>query len=714
MMRIKHTSNICSFVAASLALVAISIQANETSAPSEKEQLTNRQSSQECRLFGRFVKEDPGNERQVVESINRRLMVRKEGVPLREGIIIESNNGCFTCKGLRSGHKYTVSLMPDKDVQYVGLWTIEIPHNTKQCQKEFLVNDGWEKQHLRLILKYDQGGPIVSGANIVLYMFCGDYTYSSTRRNTDREGTIDYSIWYHPDCEYQFAIDGCHSGLEENADSKNDWELKYPKLDPRNYQTDRFSIADIGETYVWQLHAMEKSIVVNVQGELPVGRRSPEIDLWRDLAQLPNGFFRGVRSKDGPNDTVVKEFWSFDLDGDKARFMQVVLGKSGALQKVSREDYYPVRSARDANLYRVRKGLWRAIFYDLSPGTYYGLRLRDTSEVVVPDFSEPIQITNDSELPVLVNTELKPLGTPKRITFKGLVKDMRGNPVAGAVVRCYGRGKQISGETGTDGTMEFSGTKPGIYLITSIYPGGKTNAVVRRLQAGQNRVVFSYNMPPSFSGRIMDAAGNPIPYAGVEAVPLSGPESRRIAITASENGSYEIPVPKDGAIYAVAAEAAVSNTQDGWHIYFLEKKVNGPGTKLDITLPDTVRINGKIIVPDALRNRIENSGVVAIKSMRYGSLSMPEAKTSDQFEFVLDLVPGRYNLFFSGALLQGRGKRPKHPIVPLGVLDVPDDEAEVVYEKNLTKSMFQEAWTLKEFRRRIEEARSEVGQAVDN
>ncbi|MFO7822271.1 MAG: carboxypeptidase-like regulatory domain-containing protein, partial [Lentisphaeria bacterium] len=302
------------------------------------------------------------------------------------------------------------------------------------------------------------------------------------------------------------------------------------------------------------------------------------------------------------------------------------------------------------------------------------------------------------------------MGSPDAYVI-GTVTDKKGQAFAGALIQAKGRGgpgtrNNTYATTSEDGSFELGKLKPGNYVIKAECGNGRTLVVVRHLSPGRHRVQFRGQRAPSFSGRVVDSAGRAVANASLEAIELGAPSKHGVSTVADKDGRYQLTVPTDGVTYAVAAEAAVSNTQDGWHIHFLEKKVNGPGTKLDITLPDTVRINGKIILPDALRSRIENSGVLAIKSMRYASsLSYPGVKTSNDYSFVLDLVPGRYNLFFVGALLQEKGKKPKHPMVPLGVFDVPDEEAEVVYEKNLTKSMFQEAWTLKEFRRRIKEAR---------
>lgn len=688
-------------------------------------------------FIGRFVLDEGGGP-QLLEITDwsrdvRSVEVTELGKDLKpqRNWLVAVEKGTFRLRTCINGMQYRIRLHDKRHtcaaptVPYTGEWTFVYPLGQREYSKSLPVTKAPHRtERLTVELRIKNMDKPVRGARLALTQLDGQIKRRAFLTTNDA-GLAPFHISHRPGAAYQLSVPSHQGGIERDWLKKAPWEREYPRV--RSFETEPFRLDEVGDRYVWRLEPRnrQETLVVEVQGLEDVGESTrPDIYMWTETPHAAQaGYFEGIRTRKENEGRVVKECWIFDKRGRRAAHTLVVMTDEGHLVDMKQSDYKTCRDWVKAELYRIEDGRWRGVFFDVPPGDYYGLQLGDWQmpEDVVLEDSGRIQIKPDSELPVLVNVNATDTrSAPQYATVIGTVTDKKGQAFAGALIQAKGRGgpgtsNNTYATTSEDGSFELGKLKPGNYVIKAECANGRTLVVVRHLSPGRHRVQFRGQRAPSFSGRVVDSAGRAVANASLEAIELGAPSKHGVSTVADKDGRYQLTVPTDGVTYAVAAEAAVSNTQDGWHIHFLEKKVNGPGTKLDITLPDTVRINGKIILPDALRSRIENSGVLAIKSMRYASsLSYPGVKTSNDYSFVLDLVPGRYNLFFVGALLQEKGKKLKHPMVPLGVFDVPDDEAEVVYEKNLTKSMFQEAWTLKEFRRRIKEARSEVGQAVDN
>jgi protocatechuate 3,4-dioxygenase beta subunit len=285
----------------------------------------------------------------------------------------------------------------------------------------------------------------------------------------------------------------------------------------------------------------------------------------------------------------------------------------------------------------------------------------------------------------LLTCAFEPAPAPAAGKIEGKVCELDGcSPIEGVrVVIELPNSGGVSRTAITDaaGGFRFSQLPPGRYVLEAEAEDFLPVAALPLMtitDGGRAEDVHIFMRPfGSISGRALDANGNPLPFASVEAkASLSGITGRA---TADNRGEFRVPKLSSGE-YAlvVAAPAAAPGMRDFLPTVYADKILVSPGTHvegIEIKLSKRgVRITGRFIT-DTGRPVQALARLVPRNSLVWRTSSNPEPM-KEEFE-IQAVAPGSYFLYAVTDLQSARAS-PQWVRIPIEVVDQNIDGISVV------------------------------------
>jgi protocatechuate 3,4-dioxygenase beta subunit len=250
----------------------------------------------------------------------------------------------------------------------------------------------------------------------------------------------------------------------------------------------------------------------------------------------------------------------------------------------------------------------------------------------------------------------------KGASISGRVVDASGKPIAGVFVYGLSSGFIASVQSEADGTYKIVDLPGGSYTLSFSSPGFDTQYFGGTSSAGLARVVkvalgsavtgknVTLFRSASISGRVVDAAGNPIEGVFVSASPYPCCSDGLSFAYTEEDGTYQLGGLLAGsyALYFSKSQSSFLSQYLGGTPTLLGATVLtvGSGSKLTVgttTLVTSASISGRVV--DSAGNPIEGASVTARGS---GQSFIHAASTAEDGSYTIDgLAAGSYTLEFS-------------------------------------------------------------------